>query len=247
MKKLQKKICCLLLVLIFLLNTVPAFADTSAGNYDGEILFRGIPWGSNYYEVIDALSDIGVEKWDIETLKRIIYISAYDREIETYSTDDIKEFKVLLHVSSNRIPNSFTVAGEHLEAINLYFIYTFAEDGTLPQDKEHTALYCAEYDFERGKTQKVANETYSLLGRKLSAVYGDGSICGDVINWYGVGTALKLHRRIQLEFKYRDLYIEEKFNCNLIYIWEEGYDLAKKANDYLFAKVKNDPGNTDGL
>ena len=83
---MKKRVLAIILVLVLALPmlNVPAYAD-----YDGEILFRGIPWGSNYQDTMDALKADGVniDSADVpsSTVDGIVVnVGGYSMELELH-------------------------------------------------------------------------------------------------------------------------------------------------------------------
>lgn len=222
----------LVMVLVLPMFSVPAYAE-----YDEEIMFRNIPWGSNYYEVMEALEDVGIKEWgaekpltrlNIEASKNAMWISHESESVEP------EKLGFCICVDGKKMP-VFTVAGFEVSEITLYFAYTFAEDGTLLLDREHTALYAASYAFRKNTSQ-----VSSSLLLKLRALYGKQDAHKSDTNgyknaWYGKnGTDL-------FWFHNPDAMVR------LTYLWEGIDALERKALDYLMFYYKENPGNIDGI
>lgn len=139
------------------------FAETK------EILFRDIPWESDYATTIESLREDF--KWEecyekeVRGVKEWLYpISYYSKKIDFTLVFDENEYCEY----AAYCPSDFKVAGVHAERIVLRFAYVPDENKTLTQDKANTALVCAQYDFNFANSNDLA----SFLA-KIKDVYGN--------------------------------------------------------------------------
>ena len=120
---MKKRVIAFILVLVFAL---PLFSVPAYAKYDGEILFRDISWGSNYYEVMEGLKDLGVENWRFWEQLRRLDVAATKKALDLcyYSkleAPDILGFNIALDPNKSHI--EVPVAGLSLSNIFLYFAY----------------------------------------------------------------------------------------------------------------------------
>jgi len=130
-------------------------------SYDGEILFRGIPWGSNAIDVRTKLASDGMISSGHE-IENDDYIYAWkiaeDMEIESHAGANIAVYD---------FPSSFTVAGYPLASAQIYCPYGYTED-KVDRTIEGTKFMLAEITFEVSDIDLV----YADLTNKLTSLYG---------------------------------------------------------------------------
>ncbi len=149
----MKKIICILAV-VSLLMTV-AFADSTT--YDGEILFRGLPWGCSIDDAVANIQAAGVTN---------------DRVREDQDVHDVDySFSVDecgFSYSPSNLPNDFFVAGHLVEQVAIDAIYGIV-DGQISRERKDSRMYCATYYF---MDQANINDVYDDLVTKLTSLYG---------------------------------------------------------------------------
>lgn len=230
-----------------LLSTVPVSAAT-----DKEILFRDIPWGTNYTDITNILPDFDWNTMSYENMRTY--------PVQEVLTDDDGKFDVFVNGNINMIAYPFTdgnteVAGYTTSDIELYFAYT-PVDGQLQQEDSLTALYGARYIFDPQNLQSM----YDDLTSKLSSLYGEPD---DVTNdkdwlglkythtwWHGANDTVVVLHSLDSSEDETDLYEDELW---IAYAWEKGDDLLKTADDTI-SQTNSDAesqaygnGATDGL
>lgn len=145
----MKKVISLLLVLCCV---VSAFSFSAYAKYDKEILFRDIPWGSNYTDVIDALKDLNVE-WN--SITKIGYRTTMDIMVDWYK-DEETDYRTISLVDTKKANEK--IAGLPIKSIALYFT-----------NKDTTSLFMAEYEFD---TSNMNDSALDELFNKLAELYG---------------------------------------------------------------------------
>lgn len=153
----MKKII-LLFLMIILLSAVASFAHA----YDGEILFRDIPWRTRFGDVLSSLKVIDSytstpDMRAVEELNPLHY--SYDARCDYTSFK-----KSLTNIK-------FQVAGYKVSRIDLYFFAGCSDDQYTTDPYEGT-LYRAVYNID------VVNAaaTYEDILAKMTAIYGEGNI-----------------------------------------------------------------------
>lgn len=221
------------------------------GETDQEILFRNVPWSTNYSEVQSLLPEFD---W---------YAMSYEY-MKTYSVDDVLlgdyEGIDFNNGGINMTAMPFTnkeieVAGYTTCDIQLYFSY-IPVDGKLTQDENDTALYAAMYEF----TPQNLKEMSSDLIDKLSSLYGEPddkftstdwlNLATTCITWNGANDTVVTLRAVDTSKDTTDLYDDELY---ISYAWRKGDELLQTASDTIdannsAAEAENyGNGNTDGL
>lgn len=234
----MKKVISLLLVLCYF---VSSFSLGAYARYDKEILFRDIPWGSTYEEVRDAFKDYYKLAWEKKDKKRydLTKFLNKDQEYLQWVIGD-NEFPSVLYVEAEPTASSeFMVAGRKVSHIELVFAYTKDENGELPQDLKHTALYIARYHF-KGKSE---SGKFDDLDNKLSSIYGETELYRKPPGLFNASYK-KIWEGSNETFA---VLVDDGYYVDLYYFWKNGEHLAKEANDYLYNWNRLHPGDTDGL
>lgn len=149
----MKKIFSVLLVL----SMLAAYALADAPTYDGEILFRGLPWGCSINDAIANIQAAGVtsdrvrEDCDVHAVE---YSVSVDSCGFSYAPSDL--------------PTDFFVAGHLVEQVAIDAIYGIV-DGEISHDRADSRVYCATYYF---KDQANIKDVYDDLVSKLTSMYG---------------------------------------------------------------------------
>lgn len=212
-----------------------------------EIIFRDIPWGTSYDDVVSQIPDVTFYPFTGEIYK-------------TYSVDQIITGDGLrfensdINISGNSVYGSLSVAGYQTTDVDLYFAYV-PVNGVLTKEKADSAFYGASYEFTPEDTKGMASD----LKEKLTSIYGEASkttqdkdLWGGVVKytyWYGANDTL-LVLCVDDESASRWKSTEK---IRIVYAWREGDKLLQEASDCLKREaVANErsnfgDGNTNGL
>ena len=174
----MKRVICLFLFVILLASFSLSFAEV-----DEEIKFRGVEWGKNYTDVMQALSSTDL-KWQNGEI-------ASGRKIEAQASGEWSDYykhDCLFCVNTSSSSPSIKVAGYDISNVTLYFACT-EKDGIITHNAEDTSFYMAKYRIKPKDLQAVYNDFAS----KLTAVYGEpdktytdsGIITYNYTYWYG--------------------------------------------------------------
>lgn len=212
-----------------------------------EILFRDIPWGTNYENATSQVPEVN-------------FVSYQGESIKTYSVEEIVygfgiRFEYTdINIKAHNLFGSICVAGYDTSSVDLFFAYVPVGDSLSRLDKD-SALYAASYEFNPIDTKAMAKD----LKEKLSAMYGDPSETShgedfwggavDYTYWYGANdTLLVLCVDDESESRWK---LSERIR--IVYAWREGDRLLQEASDCLEReaiageKSKFGNGNTNGL
>jgi len=198
--------------------------------YDKEILFRDIPWGTNYTEVDEMLGELNL--WALS-----------GESFRTFSTDEIilGDYQGIdfdyndINIIANAYNGEVDVAGYTTRDVVLYFSY-IPVDGILTKTEEDSALYGARYEFD---TQNL-NAMSSDLVSKLTSLYGEPSKTtskSDIYKneytytyWYGANDTVIVLKTQNTEKDTTNLYEDEII---ISYVWLKGDELLQNASDLL--------------
>lgn len=171
----MKKLVCLSLVIMLIIAS-SAFADETM--LTDEILFRGIPWGSNIPTAHEVLVGIPMKKSSL--LESMVSwkssnLLGTDNSVESESRGSVK------------------VAGYDAK-ITLTFLFSHDDDAVYTDD-ERAQLFSAHYLINPVSSKTV----YADLYEKLSKIYGEGESAdityGQETVWYGANdTGICLRR-----------------------------------------------------
>ena len=152
-----------IVVLVLCIITGSTLAETT--KYEGEILFRNIPWGGTIDEVETALAGENLDfSYETEGSMGMNYTSLSDIVYmngswsEEYATE-----------MSSICFTPITVAGYETFEVELYFAYLPNEDNEIDKKRENTFFTLACYKF---KPVDLDRATEDMKG-KLSSLYGD--------------------------------------------------------------------------
>lgn len=208
------------ILVVFIIVTCSACAENA-------VVFRNIPWGTNYTTAKSICSDItwynySSESHYADTVKDIVGIGedydAINQNINMYAYSS----------SSSKI----SVAGYSVEDVNMYFAFTPNPSGMLTHDDNNTALYMASYTLEPADYEGV----FLDLQNKLSSIYGnpidtysETSIFGDKYTYvtYHSGDAkvyLKLHDQTNSSWKIGNNKIY------IYYVWDNATIALRQAD-----------------
>lgn len=236
----MKRSVSILLVLLLVCCCLSCLAETE---YESPILFRNIPWGTDYDTIV------------ADYLKDEVKLSNPDGREYWYKFDDVlfdesnwdDYYNAPLGVTTYARTSSLQdlkVAGYDVYSLYLKFVSLPGDDGLLVNDNQHTALYYAYYQI----APKDGDAAYADLLNKLTSIYGDvdlnrvdDSFAVYTQNvWYGAdGTAVSLVRET---FPSSSDYIYIKYS------YRGGDELLKKAYAAVVLEEGVNAGNnTDGL
>jgi len=138
--------------------------ETAAENdSDKEILFRQMPWGTNYIDVTKAFKGMHINDFKGGA-------SWYNWDIEQICTGKSKEkYKYDYINMSAIIYDTIEVAGYKSTETDLFFAYLPEENGLLTHDYSDTAFYGARYIFNPADIDNMEKD----LKNKLSSLYGE--------------------------------------------------------------------------
>lgn len=197
---------------------------------DKEILFKDIPWGTNYTEVDRILPELNMMSMNGEAFR-------------TFSTDEIVlgdyqgiDFEYndinIVGICSN---DEMEVAGYTTSDMSLYFAY-IPVDGVLTKTENDSALYGAQYVFTPQNLDAMSED----LIEKLSSVYGEPSerindkdMWGneyEYVYWYGQNNTELVMKIVDTTNDTTDVYENE---IVLSYVWRDGDKLLQQASDIL--------------
>lgn len=218
----MKKTICLFLVFCF----VAVFGNYSVcAEYDKEILFRNIPWGSTYSEAKEALADLHAE-WGTP------YNYAHNsiRNIIDGRPPERNNYYTICYVTLENIKDK--VAGRPLTSITLYFAFNDIENPYL----ENTSLFLAVYTFQNSSmTEKDKDDLLNTIEK----VYGPHDTMEDYtspgLGYWDYGIRGKDNSEVHF---YRSTLIK------VYYLGGNGESIAQRNYEEL---IKNYIPNTDGI
>lgn len=233
-----------LILIVALVLLVPATTVCKA--FEDEILFRGIPWGSNYYYVESQVVSEGFSLGSISgnlvrtySISEILYgLSAND--------DTLKDN---INLSAYGIGVLPLVAGYKPRGINYYFAFT-PKDEILTREKKDTSLYGGSYKYKMEDPESAFQD----ISQKLIEIYGDYDdsferYIGDHIRlWNGANNTL-----LVIRWEDRKGISERDPNLYIHYVWKDGDALLRQANDTLgkmqlqLEEKMREAESTDGL
>lgn len=228
-------------------------SDTPLKISNTEILFRNIPWGTNYADVQQLLPDFDWSDMSFEHMRQF--------PVEEILTDDYDYYSFdFTNGGINMMATPFTdketdVAGYVTSDIKIFFAY-IPVNGSLSKDDSDTALYGARYEFEPRDSGSMAAD----LIDKLSSLYGDPDdvnsetdLWGNKITiteWRGANDTIVAMRVLDSSGDTTNIYVDELW---ISYAWERGDELLREADEAVSAATAAEEaanygsGNTDGL
>lgn len=220
--------------------------NTQKQSTDKEILFRDVPWGTNFDETQKLLPEFdlcgstmdglnAIETKAILTGKMYDSSSNYDGEISFYAIPLISP--------------DLDVAGYPIYCFYLYYTYSTENGFSLTDD--NTLLYGAQYEFE--KPQDL-DAMYSDLTDKLSQTYGEPSDTYNIADYLvkGTYTCWNGANNTSVALQSYD-YGDNETSIYISYAWLKGDELLKEADSALSANKGNSEaeiygnGSTNGL
>lgn len=157
--------------------------------YDGEILFRGIPWMCSIDEAVEQFTS------DVQGLDGDIF---EDFSQSSWNFDDGVRSDVGFCYHDIFIDDTFLVGGHSVGSVNLYALYD-CTNGEINKDKSASKYYRARYNF-RNRDKNGNDKIYSDLRARLTDLYGKPDTLNEnEIVWLGKnGTAVRLDRKIYI-------------------------------------------------
>lgn len=167
---MKKFVVAILIVSLVLLNLVPAL-----GEYDKPILFRNVPWGATYNEVIQTFPD----SLTMEQLEPKNWFSSLDEVMYCGSSEIIPDSSPVVYYAepkrygflgkSLEPLRDVKVAGYELENLELYFTL-IPQNGEIVRAKPYTSLIYAVYHIKTNYDE--AKSAFNDITNKLASLYG---------------------------------------------------------------------------
>ena len=153
---MKKGLAALLALVLVICISVSAFAD--------EILFRKIPWFSNYETVMETVDKLDAT-WGNPKSSTGKYIIDYVKEA---SSNSDRDYQCVCTVGTDSKNLDLQVAGYDVTGMTLFFAFIPGDDGTIDHSLDNTSFYMARY------TLKIDDFDLSLkdLMSKLNDLYG---------------------------------------------------------------------------
>ncbi len=218
---MMKKIVSYLLVLCCCLSFITISANATN---EKEILFRDIPWGSNYTDVIEALKDLNVE-WN--SITNIGYRTTMDIMVDWYK-DEETDYKTISFVDAKKVNEK--IAGLPIKNIALYFT-----------NKDTTSLFMAEYEFD---TSNMNDSAIDELFNKLAELYGapdKNSAAFPSVDIYDYAIIPYLGKNnTTVYLVWGDPKLDRDSKVSLFYVDGNGEQLAKKHMEELKSERASD-------
>lgn len=246
--RLVTTIISIILCMVFVVG-----ANAGTGHeYEKEILFRDIPWGTNAKEVDKMFPDdrLSEDTW-------IIYPETLHELVPWFPTQKMRMVRPakLYDIS---YPD-FKVAGYSVRKVHMCFARIPTEEGKVNDDDLLTALYAGSYEISTYNLESKIPTVVDDLKKKLTSLYGDiydthvekpkyQSQTEKYYIWKGQNGTYVMLKFVDHEWD------EITDDIYIIYLWEEGDKLLKVADDALYAQAEataTDPpyktDNNDGL
>ena len=238
---MRKKFVMILALTSIFSSVTPVFAKT-----DKEILFRDIPWGTNFNDTCTFIPEADLygstmEGLSAETVENVLNGLKYG--------DDNDYDGAICFCASPFVSPNIDVAGYPIYSMNLY--YTYSVENGISFDEGNTVMYGAQYEFEEPQDLDLM---YSDLSSKLSEIYGEPSDTSNYTSpfgtkeqytsWYGANdTSVALK-----SYDYGD-----ETSVYISYAWLKGDELLEEADNALSDNKKDEEsqiygnGSTNGL
>jgi len=165
----MKKLACLGLALVLLL----CFCPSTLATYDGEILFRNIPWDTDIVSVINRIED----EIQIDPYHYPDYILEHS-DVEYFNVSDSSFFSNYTFLGENhgydrniKVQGNSFIGGWPIEYIDVTAI-SKVENGHVLQDASQTRIISCSYTFDMGKISDMGL-AYQNLKSKLVSLYGN--------------------------------------------------------------------------
>ena len=211
---------------------------------DTEIVFRDIPWGTNFSEINQTYGSLS---W--LPIKGENFISPSVDAV--LLDDDLKgiDFEYNdINIIASAMNQEWEVAGYHPTEIKMYFAYT-PVDGILTKTDENSALYGAQYIIEPTSLEDATND----LKSKISSLYGepskettDSDIYGNrstLLHWYGANDTELVLKSTDTSDDATGIYTD---TIAISYAWRKGDELMQTASDTLAAEAAADESGIYG-
>ena len=234
----MKRIVSFLLVLVCFSSL---FSFSAFAKYDGEILFRDIPWKSSYSEVKEQVADLDVE-W------KGAYNYAYRDILSMILIDGPEETRDYAYTSCHDscYSDNLKIAGYPLMPLNFEIFFAFTDKDK--RDLAHTSFYLAKYNFDGRKMTKTDIKN---LEEKIASLYGgeyDKVATYNPSDSYFEFVVKTIYGKNGTELYFvtmRDVFSETKPSSVYVYYCQrDGFALAKRNMEELKAAEEN---NNDGL
>lgn len=239
----MKRILCIIVAIVMLATLAANACAEEAPEEVEECLFRGIPWGSDYETVMNALKDIGF-RWaapEIGDGNLFGYSYRYGAYIGKFGD---KGYDVGMTVDGY---GTLKVAGYPVKQIKLYFACLPNKDGKIDFKKENTFFYRAEYLFAIKGTSWEGED----LLNKLKDVYGydcevsEKDDCGEYYTFYDwyIGDETMLEMGFETDEETVHVFYASKRGDDILH---QAYDIQDKDAREAFERESQKNG-TEGL
>lgn len=232
---------------LFMTTPVMAFKwsemnSASKQSTDKEILFKDIPWGTNYTDVDNILGEFNLlkiagESFQTKSIDDIIY--------GDYKGIDFKYNDI--NIIGSSLDNNVDVAGYTPEKIQVFLSYV-PVNGIITHADEDSSLYGAQYEFLPINIDQMESD----LKEKLSSLYGEPSEeknDKDWLNtsmhytfWYGANDTELVLKSVRPSKN--DTFTENEIYIS--YIWKKGDELLQTAEDILANNASANEASVSG-
>ena len=220
-------------------------ADKSKGNaddpendneYKGEILFRGIPWGSDFATAQSLLSGMSFssDSWFPPYPRTLHFMHPWFPQLQfEIASADTQYYDY---------DPGIKVAGYDVDDVYLYFAKCPGENGVIDLNKPILSLHAAEYKIHISGSG-MAVEAAADLKRKLSDIYGPvyktevkTEKWTDEVTYYYLWKG-KNSTYVSLITETEDSMFHMA-DFSIYYIWGEGDELLKRADEIIKAQIE---------
>lgn len=230
----NKAITLFLMACLLMAIACTAVADSGAK----PILFRDLPWGATYAEVIEAMPD-GL-KFEVDYLgNEETFPKSFEALVTGEGMDEGFTGPIIMGaIGTPEAAGSVKVAGYGLNSMILIFAHTAKDDGMLARDEEHTAFVIGAYGINPANlvTPTKVDECFDDLTAKLTMLYGEPETTVQLGEGAQSGMTKYTAWRGAEE---SNLYLstDGQHSVELLYWSAEGEKLVKEAYDALTLSV----------
>lgn len=209
-----------------------------------EIVFRDIPWGTNYETVEQTYGEMN-------------WVTIYGEEFVTPSVDAVlldNDYAGIdfenkdINIIASALNEETEVAGYTTSDIDLYFSYN-VENGKILRTENGSSLYGAKYTIEPSDLESATAD----LIEKLSSLYGepyknstDSDMFGNIMEY----TYWKGANNTELVLKSQDSSSDESGiysdKITISYAWRNGDNLLQEASDTIATEKGSDESSVYG-
>ena len=193
----------LLTVFIAVVITLAACMACAEGESGGQILFRSIPWGASYTEVLNVLPE-GIEMMEPYGDHFMTPINLMMAHVSD-GNNVWDDFGFFTRISDYSPVKTVRIAGYDATDLRLYFAYTEGPDGRLDTDPSHCRLYYADYLFS--SSGEDTDIMQADLAAKMTSLYGEAVYEDGVYYWFGGNGTIASLTRFDANFGTDALYV----------------------------------------